>query len=154
MDVVLIKWITVPGTQSPLNGWMLLFVGMLPSFQAGRKSDGYTLDLVETPLKHLQLLNAQEQKARYGVNQRQVSGGWAGRLTYPQNPEALGQAPAAEKVNLKLVVQNDDGVFLPKLGVGLGVRVDDALRARPPLQKHDQLCKRPQQTHIYPTRPP
>lgn len=76
-----------------------------------------------------------------------------GRPTYPQNPEALGQAPPAEEVDLELVVQDHDGVFFPELGVGLGVRVDDALGARPPLQQHHQLCNRHNHTHIYSTWP-
>lgn len=71
--------------------------------------------------------------------------------TYPQDAQALGQTPATEKVDLKLVVEDDDGVFLPVVGRGLWVGVDGALCAGPPLQKHHQLCNRPQghTIHIY-----
>lgn len=38
-------------------------------------------------------------------------GSW---LTYPQHPEALRHRPAAQEVDLKVVVQDDDDVLLPK----------------------------------------
>lgn len=50
-----------------------------------------------------------------------------GKGTYPQDPKALSQAPAAEKVNLKLVVENHDGVFFPVVGGGPRVCVDGTL---------------------------
>lgn len=65
---------------------------------------------------------------------------WDPYIAHPQHAEALAHGPPTEEVNFKVVVEDDDCMLLPK-GVHRGlVGEQGALRARPPLQEHDQLC--------------
>ena len=65
---------------------------------------------------------------------------WDPYIAHPQHTEALAHGPPTEEVDFKVVVEDDDYMLLPKAVHRGLVGEQGALRARPPLQQHHQLC--------------
>lgn len=61
--------------------------------------------------------------------------------SHPQNSKPLTEGPAAQEVNLKLMVEDDDRLLFSIQKMACWVGVECAFSARPPLQDCNYLCR-------------